>query len=311
MLGGAFLIASALYATLIIRAYGNPPISWGDPRTLENLWWLVSGELYRGYLFGLPLSQYPAQISALAKLLFDQFGLVGVALGLWGATELFRQSRRLASALAVAFGLQMLFAIGYYSRDSYIYLIPGFMIFSLWIAVGLHFLVNQLTNYLAHRGMRAQWHLPAVSALLLLLPATNLVANFSAMDLSQDTRALEYGKQVFAAVPDNAVIIADGDEHIFALWYYRYVEKPNSRVAVIAKGLAGYAWYRDILRREYPEWTWSESGGLPWDQFLQTLVTSNQRRYSFFWTDADPRFESVFRFQRVGLLYEVSPMGPK
>ena len=144
----------------------------------------------------------------------------------------------------------------------------------------------------------------ALPLILVLFPLANLFGNFTTMDLTGDTEALDYGRQVFAVVPKNALIVADGDRQILALWYYRYVERPQSRVVIVAPGLLNYAWYQDQLRRHNPDWVWPPTTGLPWDRFLQALVINNIDRHPAYWTGPDPQFQQIYEFRAVGPLYQ-------
>ncbi|MBI4787232.1 MAG: DUF2723 domain-containing protein [Chloroflexi bacterium] len=290
-------LAGLLAFSLVLRAWRDPPISWGDPKTLENWWWLVSGQLYRGYAFGLGWAEYPARVSAWARLLFEQFNPVGVALGLWGGLQLVQRSARAGVALGVTMAVYSVFAIGYRSFDSDVYLIPAFLCFAPAIAAGMASVVQ------AARGRAA------FALFLILLPLANLALNFAAMDRSADTQARDYGRRVFDTIPENALVVADGDEHIFALWHSRYVERTDSQVMIVAPGLLSYAWYRDQLRRHNPDWVWPADSELAWDQFLRALVARNLDRHAVFWTAPDPQFERLFRFRAVDALYQVVAAG--
>lgn len=233
------------YLYLPLRASSDPPINWGDPRTLRGFWWTVSAEPYRAYLFDLTPADVFERAAVTAKLLFEQFAPWGVALGLWGIARTWSSDdekvRRQTIALTIGFVSAMAYALLYASRDSYLYLLPAFIIFVLWIAFALGDLLGRLTT---RRGITF------LVGAFLLLPAYNLVSNSTALDLSKDREAFEYARSVFDAVPGNAVILADGDEHLFALLYYRYVIAENStQVSVISPELLQFDWYWDQARR--------------------------------------------------------------
>ena len=84
-----------VYAYLPLAAAAVPPVNWGDPRTPAQLWALVSGEVYRGLLFGLPLAYLPGRMAAWSGEALRQFGGPwGVILALVGD----RKSTRLNSS---------------------------------------------------------------------------------------------------------------------------------------------------------------------------------------------------------------------
>jgi len=306
----AILIAVGIDLILFLRAWGNPPIAWGDPRSLESWLWLISGQAYRGYIFGLPLGEYPGRLAVWARMLLEQYGIIGVALGLWGAFLLMQGSRRMGGMVLVLFGLYSLFAIGYNSRNSDAYLIPAYFAFSFWIAVALFEIVTALDRWLGRSVSIQSLRTPLLVFALFLLPLANLIGNYAARDLSQDTEAVDYAKRVFQQIPDNAIVIAEGDKHIFALWYYRYVERPSSRVGIVAQGLTVYPWYREQLKRQFSDWNWPESSISDPSGFLKRLTVLNLGQRSIFWTDPATDFRNVIQFRPVGQLFEVLSVAP-
>jgi hypothetical protein len=239
------LVPLVLYLYLPLRAAAHPPVNWGDPHTLPGFLWTVTGAPYRAYLFDLSLADLFSRVSLAAAMLFQQFGPWGVLLGLWGAAQmaLCQELRRLFVAFVLGVLLAAGYAVAYASRNSFVYLLPAFILFALWMAWGAGDLARRLTK----PGMRA-----ALVVLLLFLPAYNLISNFGAMDLSHDREAYDYAASVFSQVPSNAVVIADGDRRLFALWYYRYVVAQASAMMVVSGELLQYDWYYEEVRRLLP-----------------------------------------------------------
>lgn len=229
----------SLYAILPMRAVNQPPINWGNAATLEGFVWLVSAAAYRPYVFNLAPTMLSERLAFAVRLLFEQFNVWGVALGLWGIVQM-SSGRQQSIALIIGLALTSAYALIYASRDSYIYLLPAFLIFALWIAYGISDLLKRLP-------VRA-----IVLAALVLLPGFNLLTNFPAMDLSQDREAFHYAQTALTTVPTNTVLLADGDEHLFALWYYRYVIAPESRSTIVSVELLQFDWYYEQMRAQMP-----------------------------------------------------------
>ncbi len=244
-----FLLAPLLlYVYLPIRASANPPVNWGNPSTLAGFWWTISAAPYHSYFFGFPLQGLLARVAMPARYLLQQFGIWGAALGLWGVAQMFTgaspRALRNVLALALAFALAVGYSVVYASRNSYVYLLPAFIVFALWLGYGIADLARYFSPIRARAGLIAA---------LILLPGFNLVANFSTLDLSQDHTAIDYAASAFRDVPRDAVIIADGDQRLFALWYYRYVRAPDSsRVVVVSRELLQFDWYYDAMQQLMP-----------------------------------------------------------
>jgi hypothetical protein len=229
----------------------DPPVNWGDPRTLDRLVWVVTAAPYRPYLLSLSLPDVAARIQYTASLLFQQFTLIGVALALWGFARLTATKTRLAVAFGLDIALVAGYAILYGSRDSFIYLLPAFALVLLGILYGAASLFASMENR------------TRVAALVLLaaLPAYNAWANIAAMNLSADREAYDFAQGVFNEIPQDAVIFAEGDEEVFALTYYRYAVVPgNSKVVVASQSLLQFEWYYDNLRRAMPGLPFLPSG---------------------------------------------------
>jgi hypothetical protein len=238
-----FLAPLLLYLYLPLRAFANPPVNWGDPRTLENFWWTISAAPYHPYLFNFALADLGARVATVARELFAQFNVWGIALGLWGIAQMWSYARRQMLALALGFVLIAAYSVVYASRDSFVYLLPALMLFAVWIAFGLADLARRLSS---------AWARGALIGALLLMPTYNLAANFSAQDLSQDRQAFDYAQTIFAHTPSDAIVLADGDAHLFALQYYRYVIARDARAAVVSAELLQFDWYYNWILRTMP-----------------------------------------------------------
>jgi hypothetical protein len=292
----AFALGLAVYAYLPLRAGREPLLNWGDPRTLRGLLWVVSGGIYRPFVLALPLAQWPARLLAWAGLLRQQFGIVGTVLGLLGIWAHARRNAGQAGIFLLTFFLYSLYAAGYNTTDSYVYLLPVYILFALWIGHGAAFLLEGLSQTRAV--------MVALSAALLLVPIATLRANWPAVDLHNDRSAYEYGTRVLAQVPDRAIVISATDPHTFTLWYFARVVVNRPLVAVVDRDLLVYDWYVAGLRRRYPwlRWPTTSPAATP---SLEQWVEANRQDYALFLADADDQLMARYSFEQQGLLYRL------
>ncbi len=246
---GLVFAGLCFYVYLPVRAAASPPINWGDPRTLSRWWWVVSAAPYRHFAFSLPLAEWPSRISAWAGLLVTQFKVWGVALGLWGAMTLHERDRGLSWGLLGAFALATLYAIGYNTTDSYVYLLPTLAVFAVWLAFGLDDVGRRAA---AGRKRPAAWLLAGGALLLAALPLASLGMNWAASDLSGDREAQDYVEQSLAVLPPDALVLATGDRQTFALWYARWVTPDGFHGEVISLPLLQFDWYREQVQARNP-----------------------------------------------------------
>lgn len=234
------------YAYLPLAALSNPPVNWGDPVTVERFVWLVTAAQYRPYLFDVNGAEMFSRFAFAARALLNQFTIVGAALIVWGALQMALTRRRIFFALLLMCAPIVLYAIVYASRDSFLYLLPAFAIALMWLVYGAADILGWAGDDKLLRG--------AAIALFALLPIYNLATNFATMNVSRDRAAFAYAKQNFQALSRDAVLFADGDEALFALWYYRHaVAYQNARSVIVSQGLLQYDWYYDSLRRTMSE----------------------------------------------------------
>lgn len=255
----AFCVGLSIYLVIPLRAATMPPVNWGMAITWSNFWWLVSAEAYHSLLFSLPWKYMPARIGAELRLVAEAFMGWGLPLGLLGWQRLTRCSRSLAYGSLLSFLLISIYAIGYNTSDSYVYLLPALLIFSWWIGWGLYDFGRILQRFIVSPSRQRDW----VGRGIILLPLLSLALNFSAQNLSQDNEAYGYARQSLQRVSQGAVIISDDDPRTFALWYGRYGLALRPDVAVVNPNLLPYAWYRQVLSQTHARLRLSDGAGRP------------------------------------------------
>ncbi len=234
----ASLVAGLLYGPILL-AHQAVPSPWADLDSPADWWAYVSGRMYHGYLFALPAPFWPPRLLAYLGLLARQFTPVGALLALWGWARLRRERRTLAFSTALTFGLFSLYAIGYDTADSLVYLVPALPIAALWLGVGL----QGAAEWLEQRRQRA-------GLLLLLLPLAQAVWGWGAMDRRGDDSAVRWARETLRAAPPGAVLVTSQDAATFTLWYVRDVLGERPDVLILDRDLWGHAPYRRMIARE-------------------------------------------------------------
>jgi hypothetical protein len=238
------LAGLSTYALLPWRAAAQPPVNWGGAQRWEGFCWLVSGQAYRGYVLGLPRTYAASRSLALLQIVVRAFVWWGVPVALWGWQLMVRHDRLLALGSLLTVGLISIYAVGYNTADSYLYLLPALMLISLWLARGLLDFLSLTRAYLRRRQ---------VGWVLLLLPIFSIVLNFSAVSLRHDRTALDFAERALREAPPSALILVDDDRHTFALWYARYALDQRPDVNIVNTNLLVYDWYQASLSKSHPD----------------------------------------------------------
>ena len=308
------LLGLSVYLYLPLRAAQHPPINWGDPHTGPGFTWLVSARLYRRFVFALPWKYIPARVSAWSALLVQQFGWWGLSLVLIGLWFWWSEDRTFCVFSAIFVVINSIYAISYNTTDSYIYLIPSFLVMALWLGKGVHcalvvFRTFLPFDYAQNRGRIVRTVCILILCAFLLLPLVSLVGNYGALDLSSDHTASKYGTEVLSTLAANAIILTDTDPHTFALWYFRYVEGVRPDVAILNTTLLHYDWYRESVRWLYPHLA-IPSPGNEWMSPAEALIDSNIESYPIYLTDPNPQVETRYPLSRKGSVYQVTVLSP-
>ena len=167
-----------------------------------------------------------------------QFTPVGAMLAGLGWVRLWRRRWSFALASILAFGAFNLYAIGYDTADSLVYLVLALPIAALWLGEGL----SQAADWLRQR---VRWGAGAI----LLLPLLQVVFFWGQMDLSGDQTAMAWAEQTLREAPPQAVILTNQDRHTFTLWYVHDVLGERPDVVVIDVDLWAQEPYREMMRK--------------------------------------------------------------
>ena len=235
-------------------------------------------------------------------LLGEQFGWWGLALvltGMWGWWQSTggaqSQARRPLAVAFLAWSLLTgLYAFFYATTDSYIYLVPILLPLALAWGTGAGYLLR-----LAERK-GPTWRRAAL-VIILLLPLGSLAKHWHAADLSDSGMGeISMQRALDAVVPDSLVVVKS-DWQTFVLWYLLYAEGQRPDVAVVSGPLLAYPWYRDQVRRLYPELAVPEPVGeaVIADELVRELIAGNLDQRTVYATDPPVEWRAWFWFLSV------------
>ncbi len=240
-------------------------MNWGNPVTPDRLWWLVSGKLYQSYYLQFDFSHILPQVQAWAQFSIAQLGLLGIFLALLGLLVFGKISRLMVLTAGVAVAA-LAFSFVYHPADADVYLLPLLISFSIWLGIG----VGELAQLLLKRSPALAM---AISLLILGMVLFRCLSHYQQVDASHDSRAEDFARQILTQAPKDAILFAEGDGAIFALWYYHFALHERPDLVVIAKDLVTFDWYQETLKSTYP--TLSMPGPVV---FPETITHDNPNR---------------------------------
>lgn len=339
----SFLFLGLLpYLYLPLRAQANPPLNWGNPKTLERFLAHVAGREYKQMLF------YKSQWLVLDNAvnfflsLFKNFNFLGVALAALGLYFGFVKRKTLLNLSIFIFLFQILFNANYKIPNIETFYLPSFFVFSIWAGLGIVEILSSLRKF--KKILSKKWSvmlisldLPPVfgnktwelslsgllvSTLILMLflgPLYNLSKFYKAVDLSSDFEAVSYGEEVFRRLEENAIVTTEGDKFTLVLDYYRWVVyKDRKDVAVFPNGIYLQDWRLENAKKLFP---WVKFPNLPLAkngkeamESLLALIEANYQKSPVYLTlDYPPPKEGIatrtkidgFIIQSEGPIYKV------
>ena len=232
-----------LYLWLPIGASRGLPGTW-QPSSLKE-WGTYM--LDKGYLGKVqPYVGTWEKIAFFGKMLLAQFTSYGILLGLLGLVYQVRTRNSLWVFLTLGFVFHTVLAAGYQHPRPWIFFLPSFVLFALWIGEGFAWL-SSATIVLVRRSKSLGYGVTGVAlASFIVLVAFLLWRNYPTFrerhldggsldmwrqDLKYGYLAQRFVENGLAFVEPNGIIVADW-EQFTPLWYFQHVEGWRSDVTV-------------------------------------------------------------------------------
>jgi hypothetical protein len=243
---GAGLIGLSVYAYIPLAAARSPVLPYNHPTSLEGVWWLVSGEQFRGqfdFLSSAGPGTFIASLGDLRDLAFDRATPVLPLLGLVGIGVLI--VRRTAFGLVCA---GILVSGGYvwanYLRLEHYLLVP-WLVLGIGTAAALEAIVRAVA-LLDHRAAadaaaaaraadaaeRRRVAGTGVAIVALALAVILAGLNWMTADRSDDRSGDDYVSTTLGLLPQGAAILSYWDAST-PLWHALYVEGRRPDLLVV------------------------------------------------------------------------------
>lgn len=302
-----FVIGLLPYMYLLLRSMMNPVLDWGNPETIGNLSWVVSGRQFRQLMFTMLPQQSLHQIFRYYSVPYE-LGAIGALVSFIGICTLFLARNRQVILLLVHTLLLVtatLFYLGsYYIWDPEGYLLP--MIFAVVIWAGMSAsLIGKIDEKIL---------IPVKLIMLLILvaaPVWSVFSHYDDVDLSSNREAVLYGEETFEILEEDALVLEVRYERAFTLWYYRYVEYADTRddVEIIFLEHATFEWGLNQFRDRMPDIEFPDvpfSGEYPDAATAEWIIENNTgKRPIYIGAPVTSLLEKGYQFRAEGLLFRV------
>jgi hypothetical protein len=305
----ALALGISVYVYAPVASAQDPALNWFFPDTFDGFRSMISATIYQPYVFGVSPGFIDDRAVFSFRLLLTQFTVAGAILGLAGVMFLWSRAQGLAIATIASVAAITVYTIAYNSFDAYVFLVPVFIIFGLWIAAGLLNLASIVRAAAARANSpfakrRRAMAVPATLAIALIaMPVWSVIFNYDGVDISSDTEAADYAESAIETAGQGGIIITE-DIPTFGLWYESFVAEPDKDVAVIAAFLVRFDWYWDHISRQYPGRI-PDGEGLSAFQRIRALAAHNIGKTDVYLTHPDSGYASQLQLRETGDLWLV------
>lgn len=265
---GSLLLGFSPMLLLVYRFLAGSPYYWGNPSTWQDFLSLVTGGPFHNQVlgYGADLGSQVGRIGFGIGELSSQYTPLGIALGLIGLAVLLRLRRAEGGLLGLMLLGNFLFAMNY-SLVGYLYFIPTYLIWGIFMAVGAGWLLHLLFVWLRTNRTSYASLSRAVQALavgIMAVVALSLVAlRLPNIDLSSQTGARDQALALLHAAPPNASLYLDWEAQS-VVRFYRFVYGMRPDIAIHAGDPADWpkGVYCDIMAGT-PAYVGDFAGGIP------------------------------------------------
>jgi len=242
----------AVYAYLPFAASRSPVINWGNPRSLQEIWWHVTGRQYRVFLSFSP-STVGTQFLEFCRMLLREFGPAWLPLPLVvavvGFASSFRQDRTVFWFLLFIVILNLAYDLSYQiAEDKDAYYLPTFTSVAIAAGFGIRWLIQQTASK-AIASQKTYW---VAAMAVLLTSATALAANWPFNNRRHYFIANDYVENLLSTIEPNGLLLTQDWQVVSPMFYAQEVERRRPDVKVVDINLLRRSWYFDYLRHAYP-----------------------------------------------------------
>ncbi len=246
-----FATGLSIYIFIPLRAHIPAPFNYPalhgvDPGKLSGLFWLVTGRIVKADMFQYTIGRLDEPITFYLVKLMRDFLYVGFILGLYGALSQFHKDRWVFLTFFAAFLAYFAFFVDYGVVDQYVFFIPSFLFWAIWIGVGSAHLLKR-TSGVVPSGMKRRIARCGVEAGLMLLVSLSLLKGLGLNDYSKGRLPDEFARETLEKVGDNG-FIASIYEMTPLLWYYHYVKGMRPDVEIFDRGLMSLNVRQEMLQ---------------------------------------------------------------
>ena len=228
-LGALFIVPLTLYAYLPLRAHPNSDVIWNNIYQTEGFRAYVTGKMFRGLMFSMPLPLVWNHFLATLRSVTGQFP----AWILWalplGVVALRRRSVPLLGTIGTILVIDIVYASNYAIPDISSYYIPAMIGCAVLLGAGIQLAMETMEKRPVVRA--------AIAAVLLIAIVPLAAKEFPRSDKSKAYMVADYADNVMRTALPNSFIVACGDSVFNAMLYQRVVHHQRKDLVLMERNI--------------------------------------------------------------------------
>jgi tetratricopeptide (TPR) repeat protein len=242
----------AVYAYLPLAASRSPVINWGHPRSLQEIWWHLTGRQYQVY-FSFKPEIMGEQFAEFCRMALREFGFpwvpLSVVLAFAGFADAFKRDRTNFWFLLTIVVADLAYALSYeIAEDKDAYYLPTFISIAIAAGFGIRWLVQRAVSK-SSLGVKPSL---AAAITVLVVCTTALTANWPFNNRRQYFIAHDYVDNLLKAIAPNGLLLTLDWQVVAPMFYAQEIEQLRPDVKVVDINLLRRSWYFDYLKHAYP-----------------------------------------------------------
>jgi tetratricopeptide (TPR) repeat protein len=242
----------AVYTYLPLAASRSPVIDWGNPRSLQEIWWHVTGRQYQVY-FSFTPKIMGEQFVEFCRMVLRESGAswlpLPLVLAFAGFASSFRRDRTTFWFLLLLIIADLAYALSYeIAEDKDAYYLPTFI--SIAIATG--FGIRWLIQIAVSKSMPVGRPYGVAAIAVLLTSAIALTSNWPFNNRRHYFIARDYVENLLNAIEPNGLLLTLDWQVASPMFYAQEVQQLRRDVKVVDINLLRRSWYFGYLRHAYP-----------------------------------------------------------
>ena len=246
----ALLSLCALFVVnsyLPLAASASPILNWGDPRSVQAIWWHITGRQYQVF-FSFTPAILGDEFRKFVDLLLSEFGHPWLPLvlicALFGYFSAFKRDRTTFWFLVLIVLFNLAYTLCYdIAEDKDAYHLPVFVSVAIACGLGLREILQLFPTRIRN----------SAAFILLALPLLTLAANWPFNNRSDYLIAQDYVENIQSTIEPNSLLLTLDWQVASPMLYTREIEQRRRDIKAIDLQLLRRSWYFDYLQRSYPD----------------------------------------------------------